>query len=119
MYLPLYQVADTPFHIQGDNMLMFRSVPISYQVALIRNNAREVEFNATSESNLLRARATAEANAIIETARSDGLKFLYGELNIDNQEQKAAFDYLRTLRGKESLHLTVDFNQAIVGPIEP
>ncbi len=60
--------------------------------------------------------AKADSRAALENARSGGLKKLYSELNMDNEEQKASFDYLRTLRGNTNAKLSVDFQNLIMYP---
>ena len=85
----------------------------------IENEAREVANNAAVTSKLLSSKAVADATAVVEQARSTGLKHLYSELKIDSQEEKTTFDYLRTLRGKDNVHLTIDYNQLIAGPLKP
>ena len=81
------------------------------------NEVREIAQQANAQSSLVKAQAEAEAKAIVENARSEGLQFLYEELGITTQEQKAAFDYLRTLRAHENIRLTVDYQQLIAGPM--
>lgn len=85
------------------------------EVKQIENQAREISQNATSQSDLIRSVAAANASSIVEAARSDGLKHLYAELQITDPQHKASFDYLRTLRGQPNVHMAVDFNQLITG----
>jgi cell division septum initiation protein DivIVA len=87
----------------------------SLQVKQVKNEAREISQNATSQSELIRSLAKANATSLVENARSEGLKYLYSELDITDQKQKASCDYLKTLRAQENVHLAVDFQQLIAG----
>ncbi|KAL4222775.1 hypothetical protein ACF0H5_018815 [Mactra antiquata] len=86
-------------------------------VADIQNQAKEIRESAESMSKTISIVAQAEYTSTIEKARSTGLKQLYDNLNIKTQEQKNSFDYLRTLRGLDNVHLTVDFQQRIAGSL--
>ncbi|KAL4219618.1 hypothetical protein ACF0H5_022191 [Mactra antiquata] len=88
------------------------------KVADIQNQAKEIRESAESESRTIAIVAQAESTSIIEKARSTGLKQLYDSLKITTQEQKNSFDYLRTLRGLDNVHLTVDFQQRIAGSLK-
>jgi len=77
------------------------------------NTAREVSQNATATSTKIHAEASAKAQAMVENARSDGLKLMYTSLNIDNSEQRASFDYLRTLRTSSHVSINVNFKQLV------
>jgi len=81
----------------------------------IKNNAMELREVAQADSQLIRTISNANYTATVEKARSVGLRGLYQRLNIDTQTIKNSFDYLRTLRGMDNIHLTVDFTQRIVG----
>ncbi len=83
----------------------------------IQNEALEIAQNATAQSELLVSKAKASSVATVEDARSKGLKQLYSEIGVSDQKQKAAFDYLRTLRAQESVNLAVNFQQLIAGPM--
>ncbi len=73
--------------------------------------------DATAQSALIRSLAAANASSIVEMARSEGLKHLYRELGITDQQHKASFDYLRTLKGHSNIHMAVDFEHLIAGNI--
>lgn len=90
---------------------------INLQVQGIDNEAREISQNAVATSELIVSVASANATAIVETSRSNGLKHLYSELSITDQQHKASFDYLRTLKGQEKVFLAVDYQQLIAGPM--
>ncbi len=94
---------------------MYKSLPD--QVKNIENEAREISQNATAQSELIRSLATANATAIVEMARSEGLRHLYSELRITDAQHKASFDYLRTLRGQSNVYMAVDFDQLIAGSL--
>ncbi|GFS12513.1 hypothetical protein ElyMa_006699500, partial [Elysia marginata] len=81
----------------------------------INNQAEELRQRAETQSQQLRIISQANYTAIVEKARSKGLKDLYDQLGIKDQAVKSSFDYLRTLRGLDHVHLTVDFQQRIVG----
>ncbi|XP_060584087.1 uncharacterized protein LOC132740237 [Ruditapes philippinarum] len=87
------------------------------KVAEIKNQAKEIRESAESESQKIRVVSEAEYLSTIEKARGTGLRKLYDSLGIKTQEQKNSFDYLRTLRGLDHVHLTVDFQQRIAGSI--
>lgn len=77
------------------------------------NTAREIEHNSTATSTVIVNQAKAQAKALLEKARTDGLKLLYNRLNITDGEQRAAFDYLRTLRNQPHVSLNVNFQQLV------
>ncbi len=83
------------------------------QVQRIHNDAQEITQNATAQSNLIQSKAKAASVATVEKARSDGLQHLYSEIGITDQKQKAAFDYLRTIRARDNIHLTVNYQQLV------
>ncbi|XP_076088758.1 uncharacterized protein LOC143059153 isoform X2 [Mytilus galloprovincialis] len=87
----------------------------SQKVLVIENDAKEISQNATAQATLIGSIAQANYTAILESARSDGLKRAFVELNFNLQEHKNSFDYLRTIRGQENTHLTVNFQQRIAG----
>lgn len=82
---------------------------------MIENDAKEISQNATAQATLIGSIAQANYTAILESARSDGLKRAFVELNFNLQEHKNSFDYLRTIRGQDNTHLTVNFQQRIAG----
>jgi len=81
----------------------------------IENEAAEIGQNATAQSSLLRTKADSQSTALVEAARSEGLKNLYTKLGITDVNQKSSFDYLRTLKDMQNVHLSVDFDQMIAG----
>ena len=83
------------------------------KVQLIHNEALEITQNATAQSNLIQSKAKAASVATVENARSEGLQHLYREIGITDQKQKAAFDYLRTIRAQDNIRLTVNYNQLV------
>lgn len=91
---------------------------IFFQVADIKNQAKEIREMATAESQKIKVVSEAEYTSIIEKARGSGLKKLFVGLGINNTEHKNSFDYLRTLRGLDNIHLTVDFQQRIAGTLK-
>jgi hypothetical protein len=82
---------------------------------MIKNEAAEIRENGTAIANLVSVTAQANYTAALETARSDGLKAVFASLGFTQQQYKSSFDYLKTLRGFDKAHLTVDFQQRIVG----
>ncbi|KAK3082983.1 hypothetical protein FSP39_010818 [Pinctada imbricata] len=84
-----------------------------------KNEVLEIQQQAEALSKLLRVESVANYTVIVEGARSKGLKDLYAGLGITQQIYKNSFDYLRTLRGLENVWLTVDFDQRIVGSLDP
>jgi hypothetical protein len=108
---------------------MFSTIPSSFlrtqtcsnsvlQVKEITNAAQEISQNATAQSTFILAQANANATATVEAARSQGLQLLYQRLGITTQEHKSSFDYLRTVREMENVHLGVNFQQMILGPVK-
>lgn len=87
-------------------------------VADIKNQAKEVRESAEATAQKIKVVSGADYTSEIEKARSTGLKKLYDGLGINTQEQKNSFDYLRTLRGLDNVHLTVDFQQRIAGSLK-
>ena len=85
------------------------------QVLDLKNTALETEQAGTATANLITATAQANYTAILEGARVDGLKNAFTVLGLSTQEYKNSFDYLRTLKGTDKAHFTVDFQQRIVG----
>lgn len=84
-------------------------------VAKITNEAKELSENGQVLSENIATVSRANYTNIVEKARGVGLKLLFKELNITEQKHKNSFDYLRTLRGLDGIHLTVDFQQRIAG----
>ncbi|XP_070570766.1 uncharacterized protein [Ptychodera flava] len=76
----------------------------------INNEAAELTQNATAISALIVAKAEAEAKAIIENAHNEGLSNMYTQLGISNDDHRGSFNYLRTLRDKENIQISVDFD---------
>lgn len=87
------------------------------KVRQIKNEGKEINANATAQSSTIATLARANYTLAVETARGQGLKKLYNKLGINEQQFKNSFDYLRTLRGMDHVHFTVDFQQRIVGNI--
>jgi len=46
---------------------------------------------------------------VVEQARSEGLKNMYSVLGITSDEEKAAFNYLRSLRQNKNVKLNVGY----------
>ena len=84
----------------------------------IENEATEISQNATAQSTFISAVARANATAMVERSRTDGLGHLYAGTVITTQEHKASFDYLKTLQGRDNVHLAVDYSQLIQGPLQ-
>lgn len=85
------------------------------QVNELENNATEIKQNAQAEADKILAIAEAEYVKTIEAARVYGLKLMFDNLGITEQEKKDTFNYLYSLRGSDKVHLTVDFQQRIAG----
>ena len=75
----------------------------------VYNEAREIAQNATARATVIGAQAKADALRIVEKARSDGLKNMYLTLGITTDEEKAAFNYLRSLRQNNNVKLNVGY----------
>ncbi|XP_078702129.1 uncharacterized protein LOC144928043 isoform X1 [Branchiostoma floridae x Branchiostoma belcheri] len=85
------------------------------EVEQIENEAREISQNGTAQSSLITSRANAQAVAVVEDARNSGLSLIYNRLNLSSEDHKASFNYLRTLRDHESVHMSVNYNTLISG----
>ncbi|KAF6019222.1 hypothetical protein EB796_022463 [Bugula neritina] len=57
-----------------------------------------------------------EQKQILEAARREGLMTLFSSTGLSTVEHKNSFDYLRSLADNSNAHLTVDFDQLIMGP---
>lgn len=75
----------------------------------IYNEAREIAQNASAKAVVIDAKAKAKALRVVEEARSEGLKNLYSELGITTDEEKAAFNYLRSLRQNKNVKINVGY----------
>ena len=87
----------------------------SQKVQVIRNEAVEVNQNATAQASLVTSISQANYTAVLETSRSEGLKSVFSLLSFNQQDHKNSFDYLRTIRGQSNTHLTIDYQQRIAG----
>ncbi|XP_066305257.1 uncharacterized protein [Branchiostoma lanceolatum] len=85
------------------------------EVEQIENEAREISQNATAQSGLITSRANAQAVAVVEDARNSGLSLIYTRLGLSNDDHKASFNYIRTLRDHESVYMSVNYNTLISG----
>lgn len=75
----------------------------------IYNEAREIAQNASAKALVIDANAKAKALRVVEEARAEGLKNLYSALGITTDEEKAAFNYLRSLRQNKNIKLNVGY----------
>ena len=82
---------------------------------MIRNEAVEVNQNATAQASLVTSISQANYTAVLETSRSEGLKSVFSLLLFNQQDHKNSFNYLRTIRGQSNTHLTIDYQQRIAG----
>lgn len=58
---------------------------------------------------MIEAEAKGEALQVVEKARSEGLQYMYTLLGITTDEEKAAFNYLRSLRQNKNVKLNVGY----------
>ena len=82
----------------------------------IRNKIQEVNQNAAANVTVIAAEADSKSLQIVEDARNQGLQLLYSTLNFTNEQHKASFNYLRTLRRHKNIRLHVNFGSLISGP---
>merc|ERR1711918_128112 len=76
----------------------------SLEVLQIDNNALRVEKAALADATLIRETADFQAKKLIETRRSDGLRYMLEQLGLQTDEHKASLDYITTLiNNKESI----------------
>lgn len=92
---------------------LFIAFDLSRKVQDIQNQASELSQNATAQSDLIRARAVAQAQAVVEGAHSEGLALMFSRLNITSQEQKASLNYLRTLRDHQQVYMSINFDSLV------
>ncbi|KAK3082608.1 hypothetical protein FSP39_000449 [Pinctada imbricata] len=83
----------------------------------IKNQARETIESAEATAYLINSIALANYSAIIEGARTDGLKIAFGILGVASQEYKNIIDYIRELKGNKNINMTVNFQQRIAGTL--
>lgn len=88
---------------------------VEKEVQFIKNQAAEISQDATAQASLIAAISQANYTAALEQARTEGLKNVFNALGFTQQNQKNSFDYLRTVRGLEKMHITVDYQQKIAG----
>lgn len=79
----------------------------------IENEANEIRMNATATADYLKAKAEAEAAALIEKARYDGLQKFYDIVGLSDAKQKIAFDYLRSVQKSDNTRLKVNFDKMV------
>lgn len=82
----------------------------------IDNEIQELNQDAAANVTVISAKADAQALQIIEQTRNKGLQQLYSSLNFTNEQHKASFNYLRTLRKHKNIRLHVNFGNLISGP---
>ena len=71
---------------------------------------------AAANVTVIDAQADADSLRLVEDARNRGLELLYSTLNFENEQHKASFNYLRTLRKHKNIRLHVNFGNLISGP---
>jgi hypothetical protein len=96
----------------------------SIQKAAIERELTTVEINsialqtekllrtANAEATLLRSRAQAQAVQLVQEAQTNGTMHLFRTMNLTNQEQMAAFTYIRTLMNRQNVSLDVTYLSA-------
>ncbi|CAH1788143.1 unnamed protein product [Owenia fusiformis] len=85
----------------------------------IINEAHEISQNATAQANLILSQANATATQTLENAQMTGLRTLFNGLGISmTDNHKMSFNYLRNLKDLSNLHMAVDFNSLMVGPLK-
>lgn len=82
----------------------------------VENLAREVEQGANANSSLIVSRATIQAKALVDDARSQGLKIIHDALNITSEEHKKTLDYIRTLRDSKNANMYIGFQYMVARP---
>ncbi|CAB4007461.1 Hypothetical predicted protein [Paramuricea clavata] len=86
------------------------------QKEAVENKIQEVNENAAANVTVINAQAEAKSLRLVEDARNQGLELLYSTLNFENEQHKASFNYLRTLRNHKNIRLHVNFGNLISGP---
>lgn len=64
---------------------------------------------ATAEGNLIRSKASAEAQLMLAQAGINGTKMLLEAAGIETQDHKTVFTYIRTLRDRKQLNIDVSY----------
>ena len=82
----------------------------------IENKIQEVNENAAANVTVINAQADAQSLRLVEDARNQGLELLYSALDFKEEQHKASFNYLRTLRKRKNIRLHVNFGSLISGP---
>ena len=82
----------------------------------IESEATEIAQNAEARVELITDKARVEAKAIVERARTSGLSILYKALNITTEDEKKAFDYIRTLRNQKNSNIYIGFDTVVAKP---
>ena len=82
----------------------------------IENKIQEVNEHAAANVTIINAQADALSLQLVEDARNQGLEDLYSALNFKEEQHKASFNYLRTLRKQKNIRLHVNFGNLISGP---
>lgn len=72
--------------------------------------------HAAANVTIINAQADALSLQLVEDARNQGLEDLYSALNFEEEQHKASFNYLRTLRKQKNIRLHVNFGNLISGP---
>jgi len=83
-------------------------------VQFIINNGTQVIGSATNLADLVVQQANNAALNLTESARITGLRDVYTALGIQDEAQRAAFDYLRTLRDHPSANININYLASIV-----
>jgi len=101
---------DTELYRQSESM---ESIKTTEQRDLINNKAKEVQENATSHSDLIKATADIDSKRITSNAANQGLQIIYNKLNITTEEHKKSMDYIRTLTESNDANLYVGFDYMV------
>jgi hypothetical protein len=74
-------------------------------------NLEEATVTRTSkaEAGLIRAKANAQAQQLQVEAQSNGTRFLVEAAEMETQEQRTAFTYIRTLKNRNNLKLDLNY----------
>lgn len=78
-------------------------------VNAINLETQKVLRTAEAQASLIRAKAQAEAERLKAQAQINGTRLLLRSSDINTQDHKSAFTYIRTLRNRKSLDIDVSY----------
>lgn len=84
-----------------------------FEVAQIKNNAKELIANANAEQERIVNEAEVNYQRKIEDIHNKGLQKTFNDLGFTSTKHKASLNYLKTLRDHEMVKYSIDFNTLV------